>query len=209
MTQYLSQLSLARLLAASLALGIGLGLLYDLFRIRRLAFGRSKPSSRSSLQKQNKRRLSALLKRLLLHIEDGIFGVVAGVSTVLLYFALSMGQVRFMAIIGEAVGFILYRLTLGKLIMACADGILRLLAMIFRLIVHLLILPPLRLIGRLAQAVFRVFMRACRRLRMRGLTRQGGREAIDYAERLSALAAAGFAEQAVKKRKEIDKTKVE
>lgn len=192
MTQYLSQLALARLYAASLFLGIALGMLYDLFRIRRIAF-RHLMMKRAGASD----RRPMLSAQLLVHIEDALFGVTAGVATAILYFAFSMGQVRIMAMLGEGAGFILYRLTLGKLVMACADAILRFLAAVFKVIVRLLILPPLRVLGRMIDAISAALLRTYRKLRERRLTRIGSKEALCYAQYLCQLASAGFSEQAV------------
>ncbi len=198
MTQYLSQLSLARLLAASLLLGIALGLLYDVFRIRRLACERRDRSASSQPKKKRFRTLPWVLLSMLLHVEDLLFGLIAGVSTAILYFALSMGQVRLMAIVGEGVGLLLYRLTLGRLVMAFADRLLRLLAWLWHLLVRFVIRPPIRLVLRLITALARLVRRLHRTRRDKRLSRQGGREATLYAERLSKLASVGFSEETVK-----------
>lgn len=204
MTQYLSQLSLARLLAASLLLGIALGVLYDFFRIRRLAceqrVGSVNRSSSAMSKKKRFRSLPRVLLSMLLHIEDLFFGLIAGVSTAILYFALSMGQVRLMAIIGEGVGLLLYRLTLGRLVMACADRLLRLLAWLWHLLVRFVIRPPIRLVLRLITALARLVRRLHRTRRDKRLACQGSREAILCAERLRKLASVGFSEETVKKR---------
>lgn len=210
MTQYLSQLSLARLLAASLLLGLALGLLYDVFRIRRLAFRKKEKTSIKQVPKHRRfGSLSTLLTVLLFHIEDIFFGITAGVATAILYFALSMGQVRLMAIFGEGLGFLLYRLTLGRLIMACADAILRFLAWILHLLTRFIILPPLRLLKRLAVTLAAALNSCLAKQRDRRLFRMGNREATEYAERLERLASVGFSQsvniKADKTRKQLSK----
>lgn len=200
MTQYLSQLSLARLLAASLLLGIGLGLVYDLFRIRRLAF-----SSRLLPKKQAPRALT-LLDRFLLHGEDLLFGLIAGVATAILYFALSRGRLRLMAIVGEGIGFLLYRASLGRLVMLCADSILRVIARICRSIARYLIRPPIRLLRRLTAAVCRRIRHRWGQMKEKRLLRIGGREATAYTEALGQMAASGFAENALDNRRKLRKT---
>lgn len=194
MTQYLSQLSLAKLLAASLLLGIALGALYDLFRIRRLAFTRLAGMEHPA---EWRKRLIAIADRLLLHTEDLLFGLTVGISTVLLYFALSMGQVRLMALLGEGIGFLLYRLTLGRLVMASADLILRLIASVIELIVRYLILPPLRLLRRLANALIGKIARRIGRWREKRMRAAAQRETERYKRQLLAMAAVGFDAQAL------------
>lgn len=188
MTQYLSQLSLARLLAASLLVGLALGGLYDVFRIRRLAF------DKLTLADKPKRIFAALM----LHTEDILFGISAGIVTAILYFALSQGRVRLMAIAGEGFGFLLYRLTIGRLVMAFADSILRLIAWVIRLIVRYLIRPPLRLIVQIAKVLGGQIVAIVARLRRWRLIAVGRREAERYTEMLERLAALGFAEEAYK-----------
>lgn len=194
MTQYLSQLSLAKLLAASLLLGIALGALYDLFRIRRLAFRRASKEPTHSTDPVKHRRLHSLIAAMLLHIEDALFGVAAGIATALLYFALSRGQVRLMAIFGEGVGFLLYRQTLGRLVMACADRILRLIAFLINLLVRFFLLPPIRLLKRILSAIGQSCRKAHDRRRRRRLDRIGGREALRYEMWLLRMASNGFSE---------------
>lgn len=190
MTQYLSQLMLARLFAASLLLGFGFGLLYDCFRIRRLAF-----APRGSIRADRKRRnRSAWLSNLLLHAEDVLFFVTAGVATAILYFAISKGQVRLMAIVGECAGFLLYRQTLGRLVMACADRIIRLIAWIIRMIGRFVILPPLRLLGRLAVTFGKCILRCRTHMAARRLDRIASRETVRYVDWMTRLAQSGFSD---------------
>lgn len=195
MTQYLSQFSLARLLAAALLQGIALGMLYDVFRIRRIAFlGRG-----STSESKRVRKLTSLLLKLLYHTEDLLFGTVAGIATAILYFALSRGQVRIMAIFGEGVGFLLYRLTLGRPVIACADSIIRLIALIIRLIVHFIIRPPCRLIGKVMKATATQLDRGWMRLRERWISHIGRVETERYCKVLADMASNGF-ESVIKKK---------
>ncbi len=198
MTQYLSQLMLAKLLGASLLLGIGFGVLYDLFRIRRAAFEKLHLTQR-------------FLSKLLLHTEDLLFGLTAGVSTAILYFALSMGRIRLMAILGEGVGFLLYRQTVGRLVMACTDQILRLLSWVFRQIARWIILPPFRFAKRTAIAWRVRFSGLVSNWRTKRLHACSQTETVRYVKTLRSLAAVGFHEQSLarqKKRRRLERNRI-
>ncbi len=79
----------------ALILGAVFGLLYDIFRIIRLAFKNS----------------SAVV-----FVEDIIFWIIATVTTFLFTIIFNNGELRLSLIITQVVGFLIYYFTLGKLI---------------------------------------------------------------------------------------------
>lgn len=158
MTQYLSQQRLLSLLLSSILLGIALGAVYQVFLIRRAGFRQLRIPRIPSLIVQN--------------TEEFLFCVGAGAAVTILYFACSNGVVRLMAIPAMAGGFFLWRMTLGRLVNACTDAILRLLSAICRWIYRQIAAPIgrfcRRMIGRLiASVTARRKKRCVRRLRKR------------------------------------------
>ena len=177
MTQYLAQESLALLLWRAFWLGIGIGAAYSLFGIRRAAF----------MQWRFPRLLSALL----LHLEDFLICVAAGVLLSVLYFATTNGVLRLMAIPALGLGIGAWRCTAGRLITFCTDRILHLLAVGFRWLQRRLLFPIGRFWGRLAKGFFRLCAAWRDRRFYKRLARQSGRITRRYTRALLASAEAG------------------
>lgn len=112
-----------------------------------------------------------------------------------------------MAVFGEGLGFLLYRLTVGRLVMACADRILRLFAWILRLIERFLIRPPLKLLICIGKGLLRLINRIYRHVRDKRFERMGTRETLRYTSHLCALAEIGFSQQSFQTKKRCRKTK--
>lgn len=87
----------------SVALGAALGVLYDVFRIVRIAV-RTPPA--------------------VVLVEDLAFSIVCTTATFLFLIGADKGQLRMFLLIGEASGFALYYCTVGTLIIGAARGII-------------------------------------------------------------------------------------
>ena len=79
----------------SVLLGEGLGLVYEVFRLLRLAF---------------------FSQKTVVFVQDVLFSLTALVSTFVFVVAVNGGQLRFFLLIGELCGFMVYYFTLGTLI---------------------------------------------------------------------------------------------
>ena len=79
----------------SVLLGVGLGLVYEVFRLLRLAF---------------------FSQKTVVFVQDVLFSLTALVSTFVFVVAVNEGQLRFFLLIGELCGFMVYYFTLGTLI---------------------------------------------------------------------------------------------
>lgn len=118
-------------LVFSFIIGVLLGPVYDIFRIRRKAVRRMKRMK---------------LDFVLTFIEDILFSIFASVTLILVCYKLYFGIPRWYSYASAISGFFVWRITLGKLVMALSDKIIagisvmlafiraRLLAPIFRLI---------------------------------------------------------------------------
>jgi|GEM_PF-2266427 len=154
MTQELSQTDLLRLFTSAFILGYALGILYEIFRLRR----------RASRGSDGKNTLVKLLSALAIGFEDLLFFLVAGVLTSVMFFALFQGRVRIAAIVLEGAGFIAYRLSLGRLVTKVADAVIALVRKVRHFIFVKFIKPP-------ARALYRLFERAARRAGRRATAR--------------------------------------
>ena len=81
--------------ACSCILGTGLGILYDVFRIIRIAINS---------------------KNITIFMEDVIYFILSGIITFIFVLKINSGESRFYILAGEGIGWIAYHLTLGNAI---------------------------------------------------------------------------------------------
>lgn len=123
MSGEIAQSSLALLAVLSAAFGFVAAMLYDVFRIRRIAINIP----------------------ILWHFEDFFYMVACGVSLSVLFYAQSNGKVRGFAFALAICGFYIYRKTLGRLVMAMSERIIRFVKYILKKVV----LPPINFVKKL------------------------------------------------------------
>ena len=95
----------------SCLLGLGLGILYDVFRIIRMLI--------------NKRNITIFL-------QDIIYFIVSGFVTFIFVLGINEGQSRFYILAGEGIGWIAYHITLGEKIYHCSENIVKMIRTKFR-----------------------------------------------------------------------------
>lgn len=95
----------------SCLLGLGLGILYDVFRIIRMLI--------------NKRNITIFL-------QDIIYFIVSGFVTFIFVLGINEGQSRFYILAGEGIGWIVYHITLGEKIYHCSENIVKMIYTKFR-----------------------------------------------------------------------------
>ncbi len=115
-------------LVFSFLIGIMLGAIYDVFRIRRKAARRA-----------GKRRLDFVLTI----FEDIVFCLFASVSMILATYKLYFGIPRWYAYGACALGFFIWQKTVGRLIMKLSDRIIDLIAKALSLLKRKLVKPAL------------------------------------------------------------------
>lgn len=160
MTQELSQWSLVMLMAASIAVGFAFGALYDLFRIRRRA---------SELTHRPKKLLTRYVQGFIIVLEDVVFFVFLACTTAVMYHVFTNGRVRLAALVFEALGFALYRISIGRLVMSVSSAVIAFFVMVLNALMRCIIAPVVRLVRRTAEAIgsrFGGIARAQRRRRL-------------------------------------------
>lgn len=110
----------------SFLIGIMLGAVYEIFRIRRIA-----------ARKAGKRRLDFVLTL----FEDIIFCLFASISMILATYKLYFGIPRWYAYASCALGFFFWQKTVGRLIMKLSDKIIDLLSRALSFLKRRLIMP--------------------------------------------------------------------
>lgn len=119
----------------SLLMGAALGAVYDLFRIFRIAV----PLPAGAIV-----------------AEDVIYFVFCGFMSFFLMMTVNFGQVRFFILLGELIGFLLYYLTIGALVMKGARQIIFGIRFFFRLVWKWMLRPVVLLFGWAGRKIKRI-----------------------------------------------------
>ena len=126
----LSQKELATLLLLAMALGAVLGVLYDCFRAIRAVFS----SSRAG---RGRRAISYAVT----FLTDLVFWLTVGVSSVILLYGFCGGVFRGMVYLGIGAGFLLYSVSLGRVVRALLLLSVRLLKKGIGMLMRLIAIP--------------------------------------------------------------------
>ena len=164
----ISQIAIARLYVLAVVVGIGLGALYDVFRISRVFFGVRYSRWGETLQARvhlpfisppKKHKKNPFLATIIF-FEDLLFGILSGIAMILLFYLENNGKIRFPALLCATGGFFLYRATLGRLVMLCSDMIAFCMSVFVRYTVFLVSFP-FCLIGKKAYFVSGKAIKSC------------------------------------------------
>lgn len=123
----------------SMAVGAGIMMCYDVFRILRAAF---QPND------------------VCIFIEDVIFFVIAGLATWFYLLESCHGELRGFVMVGEGIGGLLYFLTVGRAVMGVARPLIR----FFQGVIERLILRPARWMWKVFQGLLQGLARMGKRL---------------------------------------------
>ena len=201
-----SQLAIAQLYVCALLLGAGLGVAYDLLRIPGILFGADSAFAKRAqafslpLIGNRPRRKHTKLLGVVIFIEDFLFCIVAGVAVILLFYELYNGKLRYVAFLFLALGFFLYRFTLGKGIRFCSEALAFGISCGARYLLYFAV-QPIRLVG--------IWLWKCVIQKGRALVQKREREAQTKRwererDRMAAFLATG---ERITKRKERQKAK--
>lgn len=133
-----TQQQLFILLLYSATVGAALGVVYDFFRIFRVAFCQSDGAK----EKKPKHWFSFLNG--VIFLQDIAFWIITAVVTILFTFMANRGQVRLFALTGQLAGFSLYYFTLGRLVYKAAERIINFIKRILRWVKRKIIMPVVR-----------------------------------------------------------------
>lgn len=123
---------LLRLLAASVVVGMALGLVYDVLRICRVMMGMSRYTAAASApifcphfcrprRTEGRSRVSDFVKRAVLIAQDFFFCVTFGIAVALLLFSRNGGEFRGFVLLGALLGFAAYYFTVGQLVIRASE----------------------------------------------------------------------------------------
>jgi len=130
--------NLALLLLYSITVGAFLGVLWDIFRILRIAvYGKQKkmlqcpiklPSDVNDVKKALSfyhRQNAFSFAGISIFISDLLFSITAALTVILLLFHINGGEIRGFALFGALIGFIIYYFTVGRLTVFFSDLIIK------------------------------------------------------------------------------------
>lgn len=138
------QSRLAEMLIYSFVLGVFWGGVYDVFRIRRLAFSFvniSDGKKKTILYKQRD-----FIERLVIFFEDILYWLICSVSMCIFIYYINSGRFRGVSLIGAFFGFFVYYKTIGKLVMLLSGYVIRLIKTFIRLLVRYTVYPIVKLL---------------------------------------------------------------
>lgn len=128
----ISQTQYLYIILYSLIIGFSLGIIYDIFRIRRIAF------NTREIKNGSKR---AFIEGIVIFFEDIAFSIFTGLALTVFIFHANEGKIRWFSIIFAAVGFFIYYFTLGKLVMMFSEFIIRCIRIFISFVVHRILIP--------------------------------------------------------------------
>lgn len=170
----ISQTALVLLYCYAFLLGLFLGAVYDCFRITRIFFGVHYSRSTAKrlrtctlpLLKPKKERPHKKGLGILMFFEDLLFSLLAGSSLVLLLYEQNNGKFRFLVVVFLLLGFVIYRETLGRMVMLFSEGIAFVCETALRYLFFFLGLPIRFVCGRLARFFAKLY-RKCKENRLK------------------------------------------
>lgn len=148
------------MLLAAIACGVMLGVLYDVLCLSRLWMRRQLPLAMVKLRERmalpqrlrffaprphEQKKHGRVFAWIFIFLEDIIFCLVATLVMILLLYEANDGQFRLSALLVAALAFVLYRVTLGRLLMLLCGILITLLCCLARWFVAILAYPALAL----------------------------------------------------------------
>jgi len=132
---FVFQKELAIFLLWAMIAGSFLGIVYDLFRIRRSIF------LKCSISKKIKH-----LEFIWVFLEDLLFFMICGITVCITVFYLNSGKIRGIAVFSSLVGFVLYRFTVGNLFVRLVNSFAVFLYNILCKVYYVTLLPIFKVI---------------------------------------------------------------
>lgn len=122
-TMEISQSVYGLVFVYSVVIGAILGVVYDVFRIQRITM-----KSENGISHLN------IIKDIIILVEDIIFAVISAVVIIIMIFHVNNGRIRWFALFGTGIGFLVYYNTIGRIIMICSEKIISFIRYCIRMI---------------------------------------------------------------------------
>ena len=156
-----------RLSIQALILGATLSLLYSVLKIPQILFGDSGdtpvadrlrsfsfPLIGVPSERRSSKRHGSLVRQLITFFEDVLFGLCISMGILLLAFVGNNGRIRWFLLAGTLIGFVLCRITLGRISDRFSDIFAIMIRILFRYVTFFFLLP-IRLLAKGTVKLFR------------------------------------------------------
>ncbi len=141
------QEKIALILLYSFILGAVLGLIYDFFRIKRIAYN------------LNKNKIKKMMENTIVFFEDITYWLICSVFVCVFLFYINSGRARGISLFVMLSGFLVYYFTVGKLVVRCSERIIELFYKMLRKIYSIFIRPLLIILKLLCKiTVYRLYL---------------------------------------------------
>ena len=160
----LSEAGALLLLGYSLTVGAMLGVIWDLFRVTRIAvFGRKRrqgsifvqlPSEQSELKlilSIDTSEKHSVIAHIGVFLSDLGFCIFSAICVILMLFHASDGVIRGFAFAGAFTGFAIYYFTVGRITVIFSDAIIKIIKRILHFLLSLTVFPMIRLAKAIAK----------------------------------------------------------
>lgn len=153
----------------SVGIGALIGIVYDIFRIIRIA---STVPVVLRGEKHQKEYRSGIVVNIIVFVCDILFFLIAAVISAIFIFYANNGRIRGIALFGSLCGFTAYYNTIGRLVTMVSTSVIRFIYSIFHFIRCCMVLPLLRWISRGCIFLFGLTVLGCNKLFTRRQTRR-------------------------------------
>lgn len=133
------QEKLALILLYSVLLGLFFGVIYGIFKFRRLCFPLKRFNAKKTTQK-------IIIEDIIVFFEDVLFAFVCAVSTCIFIYYMNAGRFRGIVLVGCGIGFVVYYNTLGRLVLKLSAYLMRFVYSVLRKVLIFTVLPVLKLL---------------------------------------------------------------
>ncbi len=133
------QEKLALILLYSVLLGLFFGVVYGIFKFRRLCFPLKRFDANKTAQKIS-------VEDIIVFFEDVLFAFVCAVSTCIYIYYMNAGRFRGIVLVGCVIGFVVYYNTMGKVVLKLSAILMRFVYLMLKKVFKFAVQPILKLL---------------------------------------------------------------
>lgn len=140
----------AALIIKAALLGVVLGVIYDVFRFLRISASSNVPSGaffekirpkKPILTQRKQKKTIKIGKKAIVFIEDILFFIISAVAEILFFLGLNDGEIRIYCLIFTLIGFILYLLSIGRIVIYFSSVIIFFVKCLLYWLFYIIIIP--------------------------------------------------------------------
>ncbi len=132
------QEKLVVILLYSIVIGVFMGMVYDVFRIRRMVY------ILNLKNKEKKYKTRERIEFLIVFLEDIIYALICAVIMCIFVFYMNSGRMHAVIPFGTLLGFVLYYKTIGRAVMFCSEKIINFIRLLFAKLYQYIVCPIIK-----------------------------------------------------------------